>query len=421
MRLAGSRATLALLAAAAGLPRLAVLAVEQDDILAEYVEKSDSFARTFVQTGTYGLVPGEPSAYTQPLYGFFLVPLYWLFDRSWLAIGLAQVALAVATAALVYLVALRVLSRRGAVIAALLSTLHPYLVWHDVHVNREIVDQVAAAGLVLAYLALSRRPSFRIAVLAGAAGGIAILGNARLTALPALLALLAAYEQRWSRRAIVSAAVSLVAVVAALTPWLLRNELQLGCVAITTDSRALWKANNPLTYNILARGGWIDEVPDLPGAPPTPADAEEHYARTGEVLEIDECALMSYYRSLVTDFWRDEPLEKARLSAQAAGMLWSPMTTATTNRPGEGTWLDAARTWPEAAWAILVYAFALVGLRASDPRFTRLALVTLAYSTVAAIVFVGATRYRVPWDFVLCILAAAGIERVLTRQRAPSG
>ena len=29
-------------------------------------------------SGTFGFVPGHPSAYTQPLYGWFLVPLYWL-------------------------------------------------------------------------------------------------------------------------------------------------------------------------------------------------------------------------------------------------------------------------------------------------------------------------------------------------------
>ena len=43
----------------------------------------------------------------------------------------------------------------------------------------------------------------------------------------------------------------------------MRNAVSVGCVAITTDTRALWKANNAATYDVLARGQWIDDVPEL--------------------------------------------------------------------------------------------------------------------------------------------------------------
>ncbi|HWH06368.1 MAG TPA: glycosyltransferase family 39 protein [Gaiellaceae bacterium] len=419
-RLLEGRGALALIAAAAAVPRLAALAFERGDILAEYVEKSDSFALSFVETGTFGLVPGEPSAYTQPLYGFFLVPLYWLFGHSWLAVGLAQIALAVATALLVYAIGLRVVSRPAAAVAALLATLHPYLVWHDVHVNREIVDQLVAATLALGYLLLARRPTAQAALLAGTAGGLAVLGNARLAGLPLVLALVAVWERGWSRRALATAAASFAVAAVVVSPWVVRNQVQLGCFAITTDARALWKANNPLTYDILASGRWIDDVPDLPGAPPTPADAEARYERTGDVLQIDECALMSFYRERVFDFWREQPGEKARLSAQAVGMLWNPLTTETAGRPGEGTWLDFARRWPEALWALAVFAAALLGLRTVDPAFRRLALAIVAYVTLTAVVFVGATRYRVPFDFVFCILAASTLDWLHERRRRPA-
>ena len=51
---------------------------------------------------------------------------------------------------------------------------------------------------------------------------------------------------------------------AVTAPWVIRNRVVIGCATITTDTRALWKANNPATYDVLARGGWIDDVPDLP-------------------------------------------------------------------------------------------------------------------------------------------------------------
>ena len=407
-----------LLAAAAALPRLAVLAFERRDILAAYVEKSDSFARTFVESGTYGLVPGEPSAYTQPLYGFFLVPIYWLFGHSWAAVGVAQTLLAVLTAFLVYALARRFLDGRASLVAALVATLQPYLVWHDVHVNREIVDQPLAVATVLGFVVLAQRPSLRVALLAGAAGGLAVLGNARLAGLPLVLALVAAWRAGWSRRTLALAGASLAAVVLAVSPWVVRNQVELGCAAITTDSRALWKANNPLTHGILARGGWIDEVPDIAGAPPTPSAAADVYARTGEVVHVDECAQMRYYRGLVTDFWREQPGEKARLSAQAAGMLWDPRTTATEDRPGQGTWLDVARRWPESIYAVLLYVFALAGLRIVARDYRWLAAAVLVYGTFAAMVFVGATRYRSPWDFVLAVLAAPALVQAWGYVRA---
>ena len=90
-----------LVVAAAALPRLLALAIEREQIVEAYVEKSDVFARTLVASGTFGFLPGVPSAYTQPLYAWFLAGLYWPLDRSWAVVGLAQVLVAVATALLV--------------------------------------------------------------------------------------------------------------------------------------------------------------------------------------------------------------------------------------------------------------------------------------------------------------------------------
>jgi hypothetical protein len=41
----------------------------------------------------------------------------------------------------------------------------------------------------------------------------------------------------------------------------------------------------------------------------------------------------------------------------------------------------------------------------------------LAYQTLAAMVFVGATRYRVASDFLIALLAAAAVEWGLARVR----
>ncbi len=196
MRILSARSATVVVVTAAVLPRLVVLAVERGTILRSFVEKSDIFARTFVATGTYGFAPGEPSAYTQPLYGWFLIPLYWILGRHWLVVGLAQIVIAACTAVIVLWIGRMFLNPAAGLLAAVFATLNPYLIWHDVHVNREILDQLAAAALFLLVLLAARSGRIALAAAAGAIAGVAILGNSRLAALPLVLAAYLAWRQR---------------------------------------------------------------------------------------------------------------------------------------------------------------------------------------------------------------------------------
>src|ERR687888_57734 len=400
-----------LVAAAAILPRLAVLLHERGTITAAYVDKGDVFARTLIAHGTYGFIPGRPSAYTQPLYGWFLVPLYWIFTRSWVVVGLAQIAVAAATALLVYEIGRRWISPLAGLLGALAATLHPYLVWHDVHMNREILDQLLAAAIVLLTLLVLDRRSPALALALGTVLGLAILGNVRLVLLPLVAA---AFLLATRRPAVVLVALLACAVVVA--PWVVRNRVSVGCTTLTTDGRALWKANNPNTLRTLEHGKWIDDVPPIPGAPPSPQDAGAIYAGTGRVVRTDECAQMRYYRHRAVQFMEHHPGEKAKLAGVAARMLWQPSVTRTEGRRGAGTSLDVGRRVVEPAFVIVLYALGLVGLLYVPRRFAALALALLLYDTLAAMLFAGETRYRVPWDFLIALCAAAAVERVLTRQ-----
>jgi 4-amino-4-deoxy-L-arabinose transferase-like glycosyltransferase len=402
------RAHLWLVAAAAIVPRVVVLCYERDKILSAFTDKSDDFALTFVHHGTFGLVPGQPSAYTQPLYGFFLVPVYWIFGREWWSVGFVQILVATGTAFLVYAIGARVLSRSAGVFAAVVSTLNPYLVWHDVHLNREILDQLLAAALVLSVLVAAERKSVPWSIAAGVYAGLAILGNVRLSALPLLLAayLLVRTGWSWAPVALLAAAAVTVA------PWVVRNRVEVGCYALTTDGRALWKANNLQTYGLLTHGKWIDDVKDPPNHPfPNPEEARVIYQQGRGKRHIDECANEAYYQHKAWLFVRDHPGAKAKLAGLAVRMEWDPRTTASATDSGHG----ALRTWAQPLYTSLLYALALIGLFFAPRRFAALALLILAYQTLAAMVFVGATRYRISTDFLLALLAAAVFERVRRR------
>ena len=414
------------------LPRLAIVLHERAAITASYTEKSDVFAQTFVAHGTYGFLAGKPSAYTQPLYGWFLVPVYWIFGRSWLSIGLAQIALAVIAAWLVYEIGRRVLGPRAGLAAAVIATLNPYLAWHDVHVNREIVDEVLAAALVLLTLIVAERPTKRLAALLGVVTGLAILGNTRLVGIPILCGVYLLWRLPHWRTGAVAAGLVLAGAAVAVAPWIVRNKADVGCWAITTDGRALWKANNPQTYGLLSSGSWIDDVrPPIPRPPPpnsyTPEEAWGYTVKAGPRPDVayriypNECVQMSFYEHLAFTWVRQHPGAKAKLGLLSAKLLWQPNVLETTGRPAAGTQLDVGRRVFEPVYMWAVYLLAAAGLFFAPRPFVVLALLLLAYNTAAAFAFVGATRYRIAWDFLVVLLATAALARAVEWARARRG
>lgn len=407
-----SYAVLAIIVAA---PRLLALAFERNDILTGFTDKSDDFARTFLASGTYGFVANHPSAYTQPLYGFFLLPLYWLFGRHWEVVGVAQIVVSIGTAFLVYEIGARVTSPRVGLIGASIAGLHPYLVWHDIHMNREILDQFLAAAIVLLTVVALNRPTLRISALLGLALGLGILGNVRLVGLPLVVLVFLLWRRPLQRGTIAFALLLLAVTAITVSPWTVRNRLSVGCFAVTTDARALWKANNVNTYDTLTHGGWIDAVPRYPGSPPTPEDVYDRYRSTGVYVPVDECAQMRFFQHKTHAFWLHHPTEKAKLALLSAQMLWQPSVVETGGRPGEGTWLDTLRSSSEPLFMVPLYCLAIAGLFLVPRRFAILCGLLLGYQTAVAMIFVGVTRYRVPWDFLLALLAASALVELIRR------
>jgi 4-amino-4-deoxy-L-arabinose transferase-like glycosyltransferase len=416
------RQGLAIVLGAAVLPRVVVLLSERGKILEELVEKSDDFAQTLVASGTFGFLPGRPSGYTQPLYAWFLAGLYQAFDRDWLVVGIAHLAVAALTAVLVFEIGRRVVSLEVGVLGAAIATLHPFLVWHDMHLNREILDGLLVALVVLLALHVFERQHLGLATALGVATGLAILGNARLALLPLLLAGFVAWPFRPLGRSLLVAGAVVASAALVVTPWMARNEASVGCFVLTTDTRAFWKANNENTRRILDDGGWIDDVPEHPNAPPWPELAAD-LTRAGTPTEVDECAQQRFYRELVLDFWRDEPGEKARLSLQAVRMLWSPTFSVDSDDSGRGRIAELGRDVVEPVFMVVVYLLAILGAFVVPRRFLALVLLLVGYNTLVAMAFAGTVRYRAPFDFLLAILAAAALVRgwqgLRERRRAP--
>jgi hypothetical protein len=126
---------------------------------------------------------------------------------------------------------------------------------------------------------------------------------------------------------------------------------------------------------------------------------------------------MHMFEHLTFTFWRNHPVEKLKLMGQATQLLWDPRVHETQGRPGRGTWQDTARSVVEPVYVIPLYVVAAVGLFFVPAAFAWVAGLLLAYNTAAAMLFAGTTRYRVPYDFLLVLLAGGAIERLLRSRR----
>jgi hypothetical protein len=121
----------------------------------------------------------------------------------------------------------------------------------------------------------------------------------------------------------------------------------------------------------------------------------------------------------VQKFWREHPREKALLAVQATRMLWNPVPSESDSSGSSGARL--ARRTVEPLFVVVLYALALGGLFFGPRHFVALALLLLAYNTVAAMVFAGTARYRTPWDFLLALLAAFALAEIWDRVRKSRG
>ena len=104
-------------------------------------------------------------------------------------------------------------------------------------------------------------------------------------------------------------------------------------------------------------------------------------------------------------------------------MLWSPFLSVEADDAGQQGLADVLQRTVEPAYVLALYLLAFWGALMAPRRFVVLAAMLLAYNTLAAMVFAGTVRYRVPWDFLLALLAAFALERaweLLVERRRPA-
>ena len=407
---------------------------------------------------------GCPSAYRSPGYLFFLTAVYGIFGfANFFAQALIQNFFAVLLVYLVYRLGWSITKdRRVGLIAGLLISLHPYTFYHYTQYYHTVLSGCLLVGLLLALLALERTKRWRWAIL----GGVMIAGLAYIqgTILPATVLLSCwLFVRLWPdwKRAVGTIAVMAVISAGLIAPWTYRNwKVFHAFVPLTTDlGHALAKANHPLNYAmtslgypqeafsetidpsnpLMARYAPLPEVAaDLKahGVDPT---AENYFFGPLQPVEpglrqtcadqqqMNEVAFNTYWTTqaktwIVAHYWPDV----VKLQVQKIAGFWSPSLMpsqkygAAWSFGNTGIRATLARVGLT-GYVLFVELLGVIGLFviAKKKRLTYVIpiLIIFVVYTLLHSFFAGYTKYRIPLDNLLVILAAIAIIGAWDRLR----
>jgi 4-amino-4-deoxy-L-arabinose transferase-like glycosyltransferase len=188
-----------------------------------------------------------PTAFWPPGYPFFLAGVFRVFGVSLVAAKAANIVLWTVTAALAYVLGLRLGGRLTAVVAGLVVALFPEFIFYANLTASENLFVPLSLGALVAFSPaekLAAPPSWKRAMIAGLLLGCAVLVRSTAVLVPALMALTLVVWFR-SRAALISATVLLLSFAIALSPWLVRNATLMGAPVLSTNGGpSLWVGNN---------------------------------------------------------------------------------------------------------------------------------------------------------------------------------
>jgi 4-amino-4-deoxy-L-arabinose transferase-like glycosyltransferase len=361
-------------------------------------------ARTLVETGTYPDATDFRFFFRPPVYPVFLAVATLGHPDS---VPRARAATAVAGSLVPLLLAAlsaRIFRRRGVAIASgLLAAVHPPFVLASSEIQSEPLFTLLllAAGFLL--LAAADRPSSNLAVLAGAALGLAALTRSTGLALaPLLLAPL--LDRRWPGRARAHLGGSaLLGFAIALSPWIARNAVVFHELILSSDAGgfALYSGNTRWTrqyYELRNRDQYFAWQSDLDRD--VRQRLEELERRAGRRLSPHERS--AGFRDLAIAEVRADPAAAIRLLLTKA---WHWI------RPYPTPWFWSAKI-VAATTAIYVALFVLAvrGIALAERRgIAQFCFGVLALSMAVHVVVIVVWRYRMAyWDPILILYAVPG-------------
>jgi 4-amino-4-deoxy-L-arabinose transferase-like glycosyltransferase len=335
-----------------------------------------------------------------PLYFLFLAALQLLAEPWMLCARLLQCLAGVAAAIPVYATARRIAGARAARLGAAFLLFDPTLIAYCSLLWPETIFLLIASIIFAGIARLEPRARWRL-VLLGAATGVTMLLKPVFGLFTVVLVLW------WMGRfgpwqALRLALVFWGAAAVVIAPWVIRNQIHYGPAIILENQGPynLWVGNDPRPALLV-----LEEWKSL-GAP---------VVRSRVAMERGIAAI----RADVPGF--------LRRSAVRALNLWGLEFFIIRNLIFNGYGLVANKTLLLVFWMVqlshvVLWVTAAAGTGpASRDRPLRVVIAYAIVFTLVSATMVGTTRFRVPFAFLLSVLAGIGADRVLSRQTTRGG
>ena len=348
----------------------------------------------------------EWHAGSAPLYPLLLTAIYAVFGPSPVLAALLNLVLGAVLVAIAYRIALALMDRNAATVAAGLVGLHPGLVVYAAKIHALNLDVVVVAATALALVTLGASPTARAWAVTGVISGIAAL--TRATVLPAIAIVCAAAIARhgpapviW-RRAMVAAGIA----IAIALPWVIRNAVVMHSPSLQPRyGDVLWRGNTPsATGGAYSADGrpLLESVPDVRDL----------------VWGKDEFTQNQIFSDLAVAYIREDPLRAGRDLVMKLGTFWWF---------GREEGLLYPRSWLiayELGYVILVAGAALGAAQLSRqrrrwPLFVFVTLFVVVSVIQSAFYVEGRHRWELePLLVILATLGAASIVRWFANRSA---
>ncbi|HYV59856.1 MAG TPA: glycosyltransferase family 39 protein [Acidimicrobiia bacterium] len=355
-----------------------------------------ALSRGVIREGT------DPAADHPPLTVIVLAPVSFVTSEALMPQRLTMAVLGTAAVVVIGLLARRLAGDRAGWIAAGIAAIYPNLWVNDGLIMSETIATLLVALALLYAYRLMREPKLWTALLVGALCGLAALTRAELLLLIPLLAVPAALVarsitvgQRWKL-----AGAGVVAAAVLIAPWVGYNlaRFEEPTYLSTNDGIALLGSNCDSVYF----GDGIG-LTDLNCLGPNPRG--------------DQSVDSRIYRDRAFDYIRDHKKRAVLVAAARVGRSWSlfrPWDMISYNK-GEGR-----EGWVTALGLIMYFPLLVaavagwVVMRRRRRRWWPL-LVPVLIVTIASAVTYGQTRFRVPAEPSIVVLAAIAVAALVSR------
>ncbi len=358
----------------------------QYDLIARNLASGHGFSAQYPQFATH------ETAFRPPLYPMLLAGAYWVFGAS---AGLARginVALGVGVVAMTFYVVQRGISRRAAIWAALTVAVLPNLIANDTFA----LDEPLALLLILFMVDCLLHRSW---IWAGAAVGALTLTRPSAQFLVLIIAVWVVFTVGWKKMLLFVVTAGLV-----VTPWVVRNWVQIDTPSITTSNGFNWAAiYGPPAQQL---GVFIDPI-------------YSPYYKSNRVLQFNEAKWNSYLEKVGVDNLERHPSYAAFVvvrNVKAFFELKPSFNVGAETEDGRDLHILNGTLW-------IFYLEVIAGLaglllwRKNDA--VRLLAIQSAYFTAASLFFVAVPRLRAPIDLTLAVGVGCFAEWVGMRFERP--